>query len=126
MIKKQYHLNYNGCNMKFIKNAIIGIIKWASRPGNAEIERDYAAEKSKALYNSSTIGSSKVMSQGDSIDGTNSMNFTVFPAIGGKVIQIRSYDPRLDRHVGSLYVITDQEDLGEELGQIITRESLSR
>ena len=111
--------------MKFIKNAIIGTIKWASRVPD-EPARDYAAEKSKALYNNSTIGSNKISSSSEIIDGANSMNFTVFPAIGGKVIQIRSYDPRLDRHVGSLYVITDQEDLGEELGQIITRESLSR
>ena len=109
--------------MKFIKNTIIGIIKWANR--SPEMERDYAAEKSKAQYGN-TIGSSKAVNSSEIVDGTNSMNFTVFPAIGGKVIQIRSYNPRLDRHVGSLYVITDQEDLGEELGQIITRESLSR
>ena len=106
--------------MKFIKNTIIGIIKWASR--SPEMERDYAAEKTRAQYGN-TIGSGNTMPQLDITDG---MNFTVFPAIGGKVIQIRSYNPRLDRHVGSLYVITDQEDLGEELGQIITRESLSR
>ena len=109
--------------MNFIKNTIISIIKWASR--NEATERDYVTERSKSQYGNS-IGSAKVMNHSDIADGNNGMNFTVYSAIGGKVIQIRSYDPIRDRHVGSLYVVTDQEDLGEELGQIITRESLSR
>jgi hypothetical protein len=55
------------------------------------------------------------------------MNFVVFNATGGKVIQIHSYDPtRTDRTTSNLYIITDKEDLGEELSQIITKESLSR
>ncbi len=105
--------------MKFIKNAIIGIIKWASR--NNTNERDCKVENSKSHYGTAIMNKSS-----DIADGNNGMNFTVYSAIGGKVIQIRSYDPSRDRHVGSLYVITDKEDLGEELSQIITRESLSR
>ena len=58
--------------------------------------------------------------------GSGGLNFTVFNAIGGKVVQFSSYDPRTDRHYNAIYVVTDQEDLGEELGQIITKESLTR
>jgi hypothetical protein len=54
------------------------------------------------------------------------MNFTVYNAIGGKVIQIASYDPIRDRLNASLYIVTDKEDLGVELGMIITKEGLSR
>jgi hypothetical protein len=54
------------------------------------------------------------------------LNFTVFPAVGGKVVRFHSYDPRTDRENTTLYVVTDKENLGEELGQIITKESLSR
>lgn len=111
--------------MKFIKNAIIGIIKWASR--QSDVERDYTAEKASAARYGNTIGSSKAMNQHDNIaDSNNGMNFTVYSAIGGKVIQFRSYDPARDRHIGSLYIVTDKEDLGQELGQIITVESLNR
>lgn len=59
-------------------------------------------------------------------EGTNGMNFVVYNAIGGKVIQFTTYDPIRDRGFSNLYIVTDKEDLGEELGQIITKESLSR
>ena len=59
-------------------------------------------------------------------DRNNGMNFIVYSAIGGKVIQFSTYDQQKDRHNSSLYIVTDKEDLGEEIAQIITRESLSR
>ncbi len=58
--------------------------------------------------------------------GQNGMNFTVYGAAGGKVISFSTYDSRLDRTISSLYLITDKEDLGQELAEIITKESLSR
>jgi len=60
------------------------------------------------------------------IGGTSGLNFTVFNATGGKVIQFASYDPTRDHKRVSLYVVTDKDNLGEELAQIITREGLSR
>jgi len=71
-------------------------------------------------YTSSGLG---IKSSNVTGDG---MNFNVYPATGGKVIEFRTYDPVRDTSRISLYVITDREDLGEELGQIITRESLTR
>ncbi len=59
-------------------------------------------------------------------DIPNGMNFTVWSAAGGKVIQMRSYNHNTDRHNNALYIIPEKDDLGEELGLIITRESLSR
>lgn len=56
----------------------------------------------------------------------NGMNFIVYGAIGGKVVQFSTYDPVRDRGFSNLYIVTDKEDLGEEIGQIITKESLSR
>lgn len=56
----------------------------------------------------------------------DALNFSVWSATGGKVIQLSSYDPRTDRYNNSLYIVTDQENLGEELAHIITREALSR
>ena len=103
--------------MNFIKKTIIGIIKWASSVNHNEDK--YAA-------NEIPISKSRLGPANDISDSNHGMNFTVYSAIGGKVIQIRSYDPLRDRNTGSLYVITDHEDLGVELGQIITRESLSR
>lgn len=58
--------------------------------------------------------------------GIDSQGFrlTVFKAQGGTVIETNLYDTVKDRHYQSLYVVTDQEDLGQELGKIITMENL--
>jgi len=48
------------------------------------------------------------------------MNFTVYRANGGHVIEHRMYDRKTDRSDSSLHIITDDKDLGEELAKIIT------
>jgi len=55
---------------------------------------------------------------------SDGMRFTLYKALGGFVIETRSYDRRKDENVNSMYVITEEKDLGEELGKIITMESL--
>ena len=52
------------------------------------------------------------------------MRFTVFKASGGFVIETRTYDRRKDENFNKMYVITETQDLGQELGKIITMESL--
>lgn len=58
-----------------------------------------------------------------SID-SEGMRFTVFKASGGFVIETRTYDRRKDENINSMYVVTENQDLGQELGKIITMESL--
>lgn len=58
-----------------------------------------------------------------SID-SNGMNFTVYRANGGTIIETRKYDRKRDDSNHSLHIITDDKDLGEELGKIITFENL--
>ena len=55
---------------------------------------------------------------------SDGMRFNLYKASGGFVIETRSYDRRKDENVNSMYVITEDKDLGEELGKIITIESL--
>lgn len=106
--------------MKIIKNAIVRILRWATQSeNNDKIKLDEPTPISKSMY-STTIGSSR---QGPDMIG---INFTVFNAVGGKVIQINQYNPMNDRNRQQLYIVTDKEDLGVELGQIITVESLGR
>ena len=58
-----------------------------------------------------------------SID-SNGMNFTVYRANGGHVIETRKYDRKRDTNDHGLHIITDDKDLGEEIGKIITFENL--
>ena len=101
-----------------IRKTIQKIIRWSM------VDKTGTYEDSKATPGTVSINKSR---SNTIEDRTNSaMNFTVYSAIGGKVIQFNSYNPNIDCHYQSLYIITDQEDMGVELGQIITRESLSR
>lgn len=92
------------------RNAIRRIINWATYGSN---------EPEQAVINSPSIGYSK-----GRIPST--FNFSVTNAIGGKVVTVRHYNPNTDKNYEHIYIITDKEDLGEEIGQIITKESLSR
>jgi hypothetical protein len=52
------------------------------------------------------------------------MNFSVYRASGGTIIETRRYDRKRDTNDNSLHIITDDKDLGEEIGKIITFENL--
>lgn len=66
-----------------------------------------------------------ISGRGNFID-RNGMNFTVYRADGGHVIETRTYDRKTDRTDHSLHIVTDDKDLGEEIGKIITYENLRR
>lgn len=52
------------------------------------------------------------------------MRLNFWKANGGFVIETRFYDRRKDESLNKMYVITEDKNLGEELGKIITMESL--
>ena len=55
---------------------------------------------------------------------TECIRFKVFRANGGTVIQTDQYDRKNDRQHNNLHVLVEGQDLGKELGKIITFESL--
>ena len=48
----------------------------------------------------------------------------VYPARGGRVIQYYKYDRKNDRANTSLYVISDSEDLGDAVKNIVVEQAL--
>lgn len=103
---------------KLAKGALKGIIKWAVSSDD-KYPQDSPMPYSNSLSSNKSIG-------GPSINENRAIHFTVQNATGGKVIQIQTYDARTDRTNTALHVITDAEDLAEELAMIITRESMTR
>lgn len=114
---------------RFLKSLSAAIFNWADQNNR----RDYPQEAQmvpSSLGGISNYGSNltkaspaRALNINETING---MNFIVYPATGGKVVQFSHYDERTGRNNSHLYVITDSEDLGEEMGQIITKECLSR
>jgi hypothetical protein len=52
------------------------------------------------------------------------LNIQVKQAIGGKIVVFRNYDERNDRNLYTTYLINDSENFEENLGKIITLESM--
>lgn len=104
-----------------LKSMIRKLVKWSILEDDRE---DESYSKSPQV----ACSSNKVKHSNLSAihDYNRGMHFTVFNATGGKIIELTSYDVRTDSTSSTLYVITDQENLGEEIGQIITRENLTR
>lgn len=52
------------------------------------------------------------------------VQFTVYTANGGRVVETRRYDRHKDRSQTGLYIITSDQDFGHEIDKIITMEAL--
>jgi hypothetical protein len=60
------------------------------------------------------------------IDHDSAIHFSVIPAAGGKIVQIRYYDKVKDHNKTKLHIITPDEKLEEALAHIFQIEVLSR
>jgi hypothetical protein len=52
------------------------------------------------------------------------LNFKVYSAVGGKVVEFRRYDRKNDRSDTTTYIITNDQDFGERISKIATMEKL--
>jgi hypothetical protein len=80
--------------------------------------RQWLFEEKEDSYSDSIISveESKFNSEG--------MRLQVYRASGGFVIETRHYNRRKDENMNAMFVITEDQDLGAEIGKIITMETL--
>jgi len=52
------------------------------------------------------------------------LNFKVYSAVGGKVVEFRRYDRKSDRNDTTTYIITNDQDFGDRISKIATMEQL--
>jgi hypothetical protein len=52
------------------------------------------------------------------------MNFSVYKANGGYIVEYRQYDRQRDRSDNKLHIVHEDQDLGRELSKIISFEAL--
>ena len=55
-------------------------------------------------------------------EGEGRISFELSNAVGGKILNVRHYDERKDRHDQQTYVIPTGEDIGERVAKIINLE----
>lgn len=55
-------------------------------------------------------------------EGEGRISFELSTAVGGKILNVRHYDERKDRHDCQTYVIPNGEDVGERVAKIVNLE----
>lgn len=90
--------------------------KWLRRKLKSFLQEDHE-EQAK-------LGSSVLVKESDSINSDPVLNFRVYSAVGGKVVEFSSYDRRTDRRNSTTYIITNEQDFGERISKIATMENL--
>jgi hypothetical protein len=73
--------------------------------------------KSSSVYNVGSYSPSK-------LDSPGGINFRMYKANGGFVVESHMYDTTTDRNRSSLHIITNEQNVGQELGKIVTVECL--
>lgn len=56
----------------------------------------------------------------------SSMNFRLYAATGGHIVEYSYYDEKTDRNTQALHLIASDQDLGDSLSKIMTLEALKR
>ena len=103
--------------MGFIRKLSNRFVNWATYCNAVSVDMEASTPIRKRGAN---------FTNGEFEDSTG-LSFVVYSAkSGGKIIQTVSYDRLMDTRKTGLYIIANEDDFGEELAQIITREMLSR
>lgn len=94
------------------------VARWLLKTLKDEVIKEQRSE-------SMSIGMNKISVGSPSIDQPErAIQFTVYNATGGRVVETRRYDRHKDRSQTGLYVITSEQDFGKEIDKIITMETL--
>lgn len=94
------------------------LFRWLSR------KIDRANQKVTDPWRGSQLASS-VSVREDRLN-SDGMSFRIHRASGGMVVEHNHYDRKTDENYNSIHIITDDQDLGEQLAKIITIETLRR
>ncbi len=99
--------------------------KWIMKKAENIMRKERDIDSGHVTYNLASAKQHGIrpVEVSDSLD-TRAVKFKMYKASGGTIIETAMYDDRKDRHNVSLYVVTNDKNLGEEIGKIITMESL--
>ena len=92
------------------------VVKW--------VREDWdRAGREQDCYPSPKLSSMASVSTRD-VNSDPTLQFKVYNAIGGKVVEFSRYDRHKDRSFHDIYIISKDEDFGEKIAKIAMLESL--
>jgi hypothetical protein len=86
-------------------------------------DKEYQVSLKEHTLNAINIGSVGIAG-GGRLDCPPDLNFKMYRAENGYVMEVRQHDRKTDRQNVNLHVIAESEDLGTAISHIITLESL--
>jgi hypothetical protein len=108
--------------MKWFNQWLYGKVRdmWDNREKYEALraERDYKQAKGIKM----NIGTAMV--ERGSVEGQDRITFELTSAVGGRILNVRRYDDRNDRHNSQTYVIPSGEDVGARVAKILNLELL--
>jgi hypothetical protein len=84
-------------------------------------EADY---KNRIANKMSGLQMGTAMVERGSVEGQDRISFELTAAVGGRILNVRRYDDRKDRHDATTYVIPSGEDVGARVAKILNLELL--
>lgn len=98
--------------MNFIKRIIV---KW--------VREDWdKAGREQDCYATPKLSTNSI--SGRDVNSDPTIQFKIYNAIGGKVVEFSRYDRKSDRSSHDIYIIGKNEDFGEKIAKIAMLESL--
>ena len=98
------------------------VVKWVREDWeNARTDQPEDCYPSPKLSRSNSIST---ISGRANVDSEPTLQFKVYSAVGGKVVEFNRYDPKSDRTDRQIYIIGKDEDFGEKIAKISMLESL--
>jgi hypothetical protein len=80
-------------------------------------EAEYAKKVSRHM---GTLGVAQI--ERGRAEGEDRITFELTTAIGGRILNVRRYDDRKDKHDQQTYIIPNGEDLGQRVAKILNLE----
>jgi hypothetical protein len=78
--------------------------------------------KQRAANKMSGLQMGTAMVERGSPEGQDRISFELTAAVGGRILNVRRYDDRKDRHDATTYVIPSGEDVGARVAKILNLE----
>ena len=92
------------------------VVKWVREDWEAGSRQD-------DCYPTPKLSSMNAISTRD-VNSDPTLQFKIYNAIGGKVVEFSRYDRQRDRHHHDIYIIGKDEDFGAKIAKIAMLESM--
>jgi hypothetical protein len=107
-----------------IRRLLYRFQQWVADYANEPDEEKYPMVKRRRPNNSMAMAGTPTAVSLSNEAEIQGLNFTVMPAIGGLIVQMRTYDNKTDRNIYHTHLIPDGEDVAQTIGHIVSMEIL--